>query len=72
MIEILRGQIHAIRAQLNAMEQMLEGFSQPAPVCSHPEEEWKNVGTFGLPDWRCGLCQARINDQVQAAAVGGP
>jgi hypothetical protein len=72
MIEILRGQIHAMRAQLNAMEQMLEGFSQAPQVCDHPESDWKNVGTFGLPDWRCGLCQARINEQVAAAVASGP
>ena len=70
MIEILRGQIQAIRAQLDAMDRMLDGFSQQAPACAHPEEDWENLGTFGQPDFRCKACRAVITEIVLNRIAG--
>ena len=66
MIELLRAQLLALRAQIDAMLAVLDTVDGPTPSpdlsngsqCQHLETE--NVGTFGAPEFRCTMCKATV------------
>jgi hypothetical protein len=63
MIDVLRSQLLALRAQADAMLAVIDTVSgspappEPAP-CPHLETE--NIGTFGAPEYRCTMCKASV------------
>ena len=66
MIELLRAQLLALRAQIDAMLAVLDTVDGPTPShdlsngspCQHLETE--NVGTFGASEYRCTMCKAIV------------
>jgi hypothetical protein len=63
MIDVLKAQLLALRAQVDAMLAVIDTvYVSPAPPepasCLHPETE--NIGTFGAPEYRCMACRASV------------
>lgn len=74
MIDVLKAQLLALRAQIDAMLSVIESVHMPteqAPMpngadtsspadtgCPHPETV--NMGTFQAPDFRCATCKASV------------
>lgn len=60
MIELLRAQLLALRAQIDAMLAVLDTVTAPtAPAVepmSCPHTETENIGTFGAPQFKCLAC----------------
>ena len=76
MLDVLLAQVQALKKQVESLSDQVLALDRlanllatvhQASVCDHPEEAWKNQGTFGNPDWRCELCHARINEAVEQA-----
>lgn len=63
MLDVLRSQLLALRAQVDATLAVIDGV-QPVeavnetPICPHSETV--NVGTFGAPEYKCMTCQATV------------
>ena len=67
MIDVLKAQLLAVRAQVDAMLAVIDTVSvSPVPpepaACPHPETE--NIGTFGAPEYRCTMCKASVSAPV--------
>jgi hypothetical protein len=59
MIDVLKAQLLALRAQADAMLAVIDSVaSQDPPACPHLDVE--NTGTFGAPEYRCTMCKASV------------
>lgn len=66
MIDVLRSQLLALKAQIDAMLTVLDSVTEQertpsaetGSACPHPETV--NVGTFGMPEYRCTICKASV------------
>lgn len=60
MVDVLRSQLLALKAQIDAMLTVLDSVVPAAAAASCPHTEVETGGTFGAPEYRCLACHQNV------------